>query len=112
MVNVESFSFKIPDNFNEDNENKIVPSDDPGTSKRWSNGDKYIEIWVLPPKYNKFTADEFLPSVGGAKHNKYGYTGYLNKFRDGGECFSYTENNKVITIFVSNEQLFDKIEIL
>ena len=110
-VRVDEFNFKIPTNFNFTNE-KLVKSDYPGVLNHWSAGDEYIEIWVLPPKYEGDSADSILSSVGGGIHNKYGYTGYYNKFSDGGEAFSYTRNNKAITIFVSDEKLFDKIEVL
>lgn len=111
IVNVDEFKYKIPANFISTSE-KLVNSDSPGVSERWSVGDEYIEIWVLPPKYEGGRADSILSSVGGGIHNKYGYTGYYNKFSDGGEAFSYTRNNKAITIFVSDEKLFDKIEVL
>lgn len=111
MVSVDEFNYKIPANFNSTTEN-LVNSDGPGVSKRWIAGEEYIEIWVLPPKYGGESADSILSSVGGGIHNKYGYTGYYNKFSDGGEAFSYTRNNKAITIFVSDEKLFDKIEVL
>lgn len=110
-VTVERYVFQIPDNFNLTTENRIIKSDSPGTSKRWSNGDEYIEIWVLPPKYNGNSADSIISSIGGGMQSRYGYTGYHNKFSDGGEAFSYTKENKLITIFVSNEGLFDKIEV-
>ncbi|WP_405286687.1 zinc-ribbon domain-containing protein [Methanobrevibacter sp.] len=110
-VTVERYVFQIPDNFNKTTENKIIKSDSPGTSQRWSNGDEYIEIWILPPKYNGNSADSIISSIGGGMQSRYGYTGYHNKFSDGGEAFSYTKENRLITIFVSNERLFDKIEV-
>ncbi|WP_296883018.1 zinc ribbon domain-containing protein [uncultured Methanobrevibacter sp.] len=111
IVYVDEFNYKIPANFNSTTE-KLVKSDDPGVSNRWSNGNEYIEIWVLPPKHEEDSADSIISNVGGGIHNKYGYTGYYNKFTDGGEAFSYSRNNKAITIFVSDEKLFDKIEVL
>lgn len=111
-VDVDTYNFKIPANFNESSTGKIVKSDSPGTSKRWVNGDEYIEIWILPPKYSDVDADYMLNSVGGAKNNKYGYTGYHNIFDDGDEVFSFNKNNKAVHIFVSNPKLFDRIEVL
>lgn len=110
-VTVDSYVFKIPDNFNETTNNKIIDPDSPGTSKRWINGNEYIEIWIMPPKYAG-SAENIISSVGGGMQNRYGYTGYHNEFTDGGEAFSYTRENRVFTIFVSDERLFDKIEVL
>lgn len=112
VVNVDSFDFKIPDNFNENNANNGIDPDYPGVSKHWENGDDYIEIWVMTPNESSSSAEYIVSSVGGALTNKYGYTGYLNDFTEGGAAFSYIRNGKVIHIIVSDERLFDKIEVL
>lgn len=110
FVSVYGYGFNIPENFNESSTGKIVSSDYPGTSKHWVNGDEYIEIWIMPPKDGD--ADYLLNSVGGAKQNRYGYTGYHNIFNDGGEVFSFNNNNDAVHIFVSDPKLFNKIEVL
>ena len=112
IVNVDGYDFKIPANFNESASGKIVKSDGPGSSKRWVNGDEYIEIWVLTPQPGKSDADFILNSVGGSKQNKYGHTGFHNIFENGDEAFSFNQDNKAISIFVSDSKLFDKIEVI
>ena len=109
IVNVDGYDFKIPANFNESSSDKIVDEEYVGISKHWKNGDEYIEIWIIPSNYN---AKYELSSVGGAKQNRYGYTGYHNVFNDGGEVFSFAKGNDELHIIVSDSRLFDKIEVL
>lgn len=108
IVDVDGYDFKIPANFNESSDS-MIDDEYGGTSKHWKNGDEYIEIWILPSKYD---AQYELSTVGGAKQNRYGYTGYHNVFTDGGEVFSFVKGDDKINIFVSDSNLFDKIEVL
>lgn len=109
IVNVDGYDFKIPANFNESPSDLIVKDEYGGTAKHWKNGDEYIEIWILPGKYD---AKYELAGVGGAKQNQFGYTGYHNIFEDGGEVFSFVRDNNEVHIFVTNPNLFNKIEVL
>ena len=109
IVNVDGYDFKIPGNFNESSDEKAVKEEYGGISRHWKNGDEYIEIWILPSQYD---AQSKIASLGGSIDNKYGYTGYHNVFRDGGEEFGFERNNNEIYIFVSDPKLFDRIEVL
>ena len=63
------------------------------------------------PISNNDDGDVRLASLGGEKDTKYGRDGYLNRFTDGGGAFSYAENKRTVSILVSDENLFNQIDI-
>ena len=111
-VTVDGYDFKIPDYFIHDEEasNKVIEEN--VTHDDWTNGDEHIEIAVL--HFDSDTdIEKILVSLGGYKEERYGIPGHHYKFQNGEEGFSYVASaDEMISIFVSDPKLFDKIERL
>ena len=110
LITVDNYEFYIPADFKENPDaNKNNEYD--GIYKEWTNdnGDT-IDIMILEITTND-DADTFIASLGGSKDTKYGIDGYYNQFTEGGGAFSYSKDNKMISIMVSNDNLFNQIEL-
>ena len=113
IVDVDGNDFKIPANFEfnkEKSEAEIedVPSEDLDR-KIWENGDDHIQIAVI--HYDPGTdIDKIMVSLGGYREEKYGIPGHHYHFGDGDEAFSYQKGDDMVSIIVSNSNLYNKIE--
>lgn len=109
-VSVSDITFHIPADFKLNDEKSDDKQFD-GTNKYWDTPDgKYIQILVMPISTND-DGNVLLASLGGTKETKYERDGYLNQFEDGGAAFSYNENNENVIIMVSDENLFNQIDM-
>lgn len=109
-VDVDGNEFKIPENFeyNATGSEEVI---EPGIiHKEWNRNGEHIEITTIPMEGRD--GNEVLKSLGGIKENRYGIDGYHHEFQNGDEAFSYYKGDKVVSISVSDERLFDKITVL
>lgn len=112
-IQVDSFSFNIPGDYAhyedlDENEN------DEGiktVSQFWGNGDDYVQIDVMYSTDQYVDAKKIARDMGGDKVNMLGYNGYYNELSDS-YSFSFVKNNKLVTIYTNNMDVFDHIEVL
>ena len=110
-VQVDTFSFNIPDNFEEDPASTI-DENDKGTiikSKCWNDSADFIQIEVVYSKNSKIDMEN--ANMEGRAENLFGYDGYYNEFSDA-YSFSFVDNNKLCTVYTSNQDLLTEIELV
>jgi len=110
-VHVDTFSFNIPDNFEEDPASTI-DENDKGTitkSKCWNDSTDFIQIEVLYSKNSKINLEN--ANMKGQAENLFGHDGYYNEFSDA-YSFSFIDNNKLCTVYASNPDLLTEIELV
>lgn len=110
-VQVDTFSFNIPDNFEEDPASTI-DENDKGTiikSKCWNDSADFIQIEVVYSKNSKIDMEN--ANMEGRAENLFGYDGYYNEFSDA-YSFSFVDNNKLCTVYASNPDLLTEIELV
>ena len=110
-VQVDTFTFNIPDNFEEDPAS-IIDENDNGIitkSKCWNDSTDFIEIEVLYSKNSKINLEN--ANMEGRAENLFGYDGYYNEFSDA-YSFSFVDNNKLCTVYTSNPDLLTEIELV
>ena len=112
IVSHGSLSLKIPANFEYGSVESGKYIDDNLKQKTWSNGDEQIEILIVGDGVTNNNPNSVLAELGGSREVKYGITGFHNYFQDGGEAFSFSKDNRIYSILVSDGKLFDKIEIV
>lgn len=112
-VQVDTFSFNIPNNFEKDpasiideNNNGIITK-----SKCWNDSTDFIEIEVLYSKNPKTDMENVNAKMGGQEENLIGHNGYYNEFSDA-YSFSFVDNNKLCTVYTSNPDLLTEIELV
>ena len=110
-VQVDTFSFNIPNNFEKDpasiideNNNGIITK-----SKCWNDSADFIQIEVLYSKNSKINLEN--ANMEGRAENLFGYDGYYNEFSDA-YSFSFVDNNKLCTVYTSNPDLLTEIELV
>lgn len=111
-VQIDSLSFSIPDNFEEDTHLK-VDDNDSGLiykSKFWQSNEDYIQIDVMYAE-QYVDAAEIADEMGGEKATMIGHDGYYNELDDA-YAFTFVETNKLVTVYVSDYNLFDEIKSL
>ena len=109
-VQVDNYIFSIPGDFKYD-ASESFEEDDTGihtSSKYWTNSNDFIEIDVMYSIDNNVDANAVAKKMGGQKQTMYSYDGYYNEFSDA-YSFAYVKDNKLITIYVSDYNLFDEI---
>ena len=112
-VQVDTFTFNIPDNFEEDPAS-IIDENDNGIitkSKCWNDSTDFIEIEVLYSKNPKTDMENVNAKMGGQEENLIGHNGYYNEFSDA-YSFSFVDNNKLCTVYTSNPDLLTEIELV
>ena len=111
-VQIDSLSFSIPDNFEEDTHLK-VDDNDSGLiykSKFWQSNEDYIQIDVMYAE-QYVDAAEIADEMGGKKATMIGHDGYYNELDDA-YAFTFVETNKLVTVYVSDYNLLDEIQSL
>lgn len=112
-VQVGPIDFRIPDGFGEE----ILPDsfeNDSGivtVSKMWFRGEDVIKITVMYAGDTYVDANIVNHQVGGHKEKMLGYDGFLRK-NNGVYSFSFVKDNTLITIYVTDINLFDEIKVL
>lgn len=108
---MDTFSFNIPDNFEEDpastideNDNGIITK-----SKCWNDSTDFIQIEVLYSKNSKINLEN--ANMKGQAENLFGHDGYYNEFSDA-YSFSFIDNDKLCTVYASNPDLLTEIELV
>lgn len=112
-VQVDTLNFNIPDYFVPD-DNLTVDEVDDGVkyvSKYWIHDEDYIEIDVMYAKEGNVDANDVARQVGGTKQTLMDHDGYYTEFSDA-YSFSFVEDNKLVTVYTSDYDLFDEIEVL
>ena len=112
-VQVDTFNFEIPGNFEENVLNSLSENDKgiKTESKFWEDGDEFIEIDVMYSANGYVDANKINDGMGGQKESMFGYEGYYNELSDA-YTFSFVKDNKLCTVYTSNLDLFDQIEVL
>ena len=112
-VQVDTFSFNIPDNFEEDPASTIDENDKGiiTKSKCWNDSADFIQIEVLYSKNSKIDMENVNVNMEGQAENLFGYDGYYNEFSDA-YSFSFVVNNKLCTVYTSNPDLLTEIELV
>ena len=112
-VQVDNFNFAIPNEFLEDlnassteNDSGIITS-----SKIWFSPNDAIRITAMHSDDANIDANIVNSQIGGQKKDMLGYSGFFRKDIDV-SSFSFVKNNTLITIYATNEGLFDEITIL
>ncbi len=113
-VSVDSYNFKIPAyfEFNKTASEKGIEGVPEGkiTQKVWNSSGEHIRISIM--YFNPSTdVESILVSLGGYRDNMFGINGHHYHFQDGDESFSYADGNKMISIMVSDGNLYNKIEV-
>ncbi len=110
---VDEFTFSIPEDFAED-EIARVNENDNGliyVSKYWENYEDAISIDVTYAESGTSDAEGLAEEMGGEQKTMMGYDGYYN-VDDNTYSFTFVNNNKIITVYTTNPDLFDEIEVL
>lgn len=112
-VQVDTFSFEIPDTFTQDTSKTVNENDDgiKTKSKMWVDDEDFIEIEVTSSKSSKFNPNKINDEIGGQKENRFGYDGYFNDFPDA-YTFSFVKDGKLCTIYTSYPDLLDHMDVL
>lgn len=112
-VQVDTFSFKIPNNFVQDEDLTFDETEDgvKYLSKYWENDDDEIQIDVTYSASGNVNANDVAKKMGGDKENMMGYDGYYNELMDA-YSFTFVKDNKVISVYTSNYDLLNQIEVL
>lgn len=112
-VNVGTASLKIPSDFHEDfsayineNEDGIIT-----ISKTWNNSEDIIMISTMYSSDIYIDANEVNNQIGGQRKNMLGYDGFFYNEYDI-YTFSFVKHNTLITIYTTDMELFEKIEVL
>lgn len=111
-VQVDSLSFSIPGGYTL-NEGLSVDENDDGlkyVSRYWENFDDYIQIDVMYSTNAHVDENKVASEMGGDKMNFMGYDGYYNELSDA-YSFTFVKDNKLVTVFTSNYNLFNEIEV-
>lgn len=109
-VKVDTISFSIPDDL-EENEDMRISKNSDGIiykSKFWQNDNDYLQIDVTYSTSN-FNATEIAEDIGGEEESMFGYDGYYSEFEDT-YSFTFVKGNKLISIYASNYDLLSEIE--
>ncbi|WP_407374391.1 zinc ribbon domain-containing protein [Methanobrevibacter sp.] len=109
-IEIDKFRFSIPANFNQTSES-IGEEDYGGTSQFYRNGDETIQFWIQDVE-STARGNSIMSDLGGERVDRYGHTGYFQKFTDGTYVYSFVDGNKICHIFASHDYLYDKIELL
>ena len=113
-VTVGGEDFLIPEDFEADSSMSNFEADEYGAShsQGWVSGDEGIGIGVISSNAEMdVDLDSILSSLGGEKTEMFGFDGYLQE-DDGVYSFSFEYHGKVCMITVTDEYLFDEIEVL
>ena len=112
-VQVDTFSFEIPEDFvlNEDLSSNENTAGLQYVTGYWDNYGDYIQIDVMYTTSYNVDQNEVAKEVGGESRNMMGYNGYYNDLSDA-YSFSFVKDNKLITVYTSNEDLFNQISVL
>ena len=111
-IQVDDFSFGIPGDYelNEDLSGDESEGNVKYISSFWENSGDYIQIDVTYSTDGSVDVNNVAKELGGNKTNMMGYDGYYSELSDA-YSFSFVRDGKLITIFCSNSDLFDEIEI-
>lgn len=112
-VTVDSFSFNIPVDFTE-NENLAENENEDGViyaSKYWDNEEDEISIDVMYAKSGNADAEGIASEMGGTRQSMMGHDGYYSELGDA-YCFMFVNDNKLITVYVTDPNLFNEIDVL
>ena len=112
-VQVDTFSFEIPEDFvlNEDLSSSENTAGLQYVTGYWDNYGDYIQIDVMYTTLYNVDQNEVAKEVGGESRSMMGYNGYYNDLSDT-YSFSFVKDNKLITVYTSNEDLFNQISVL
>lgn len=112
-VNVGTVSLKIPSDFRE-NFTEYLSENDDGIitiSKTWHNSNDIIMVSTMYSSDINIDANEVNNQLGGQRTNMLGYDGFFFNDYDI-YTFSFVKHNTLITIYVTDMSLFDRIEVL
>lgn len=112
-VQVDTINFKIPPGYVQDDD-LTFDETDAGVkyvSKFWENDEDDIQIDVTYSQNGTANANDALKEVGGTKQNMMNYDGYYDEV-EGYYSFSFVKDNKIISIYTSNHDLLNEIEVL
>ena len=113
QVDVDTFTFSVPQDFTVD-EDLTVDETEGGivyVSKLMQNDEDTIQIDVMYTESGIVDSNDVLEEVGGDAQSMMGYDGYLTEYSDS-YSFSFVKDNKLITVYTTNYDLFDQIEVL
>lgn len=112
-VQVDTFTFNIPDYLEEDPKSTINENDNGiiTKSKCWNDSTDFIEIEVLYSENPKTDMENVNAKMGGQAETLLGYDGYYNELSDA-YSFSFVDKNKLCTIYASNPDLLNEIELV
>lgn len=110
-VQVDEVSFSIPDTYSENADLESDESEDGFTykSKYFDNGEDSIQIDVMHS--SNVDADDLEDEMTGEKTNMLGYDGYYEELSDS-YSFTFVKDNRLITVYTSNYDSFNEIEVL
>lgn len=112
-VQVDTLNFNIPEYLTSNDDLTIDEVEDgiKYVSKHWDYNDEYVEIDVMYATGNNVDANDIAREMGGDRQNMMGYDGYYNELADA-YSFSFVKDNKLVTVYTSNYDLLDEIEVL
>ena len=112
-VQVDTIDFSIPDGFVLDDDLSVDENDEgiKVVSKVYASDSDVIQIDVLYSISSYVDANEVAIAMGGEKQNMMGYDGYYNEFTDG-YSFSFVKDNKMVTVYTTQYDTLNEIEVL
>ena len=112
-VQVDTINFSIPASFEEDPFMGEEETDEGvlTVSRYWMDSSDFIEIDVMYSPNSDVDANKVNDKLGGIKENMMGCDGYYNELIDA-YSFTFVKDNKLCTVYTSNYDLFEKIEVL
>ena len=112
-VQVDTFSFSIPEGYELNEDLSINESDgkDRLVSRFWQNSDDFIQIDVSYSTGGNVDQNKVARDLGGNKTSMMGYDGYYEEISDA-YSFTFVKDNKLITVYTSTADLLDEIELL
>ena len=113
QVDVDSFTFSIPQDFEVDDDLTVNESEDgiSYVSKYMQNGNDSIQIDVMYSQSDIVDANDVLNVMDGDAQSMMGYDGYFEEYSDA-YAFTFVKDNKIITVYTTDYDLFDQIEVL
>ena len=113
-VQVDTIDFKIPQGFTQDDDLTFNETEDGVryVSKYWDDGeDDEIQIDVTYSAKGNANASDVAKELGGDKQNMMGHDGYYEELQDS-YSFTFVKDNKVVSVYTTNQDLLNEIEVL
>ena len=114
IVEVDDVEFEIPADYVSEPSRTDVSYDGnvKSSAMGWSNDKTYIEIGITRTPGSGINSQKVAATVGGSPTKMLGYSGYYQKYDDGGYSFVFGLKDKVCMVYVSDYDAFKDIKVV